>query len=263
MSMFLKNTRTAVCKQICRHFARGKENAKAKYDDSGKSRAIDLVDHLDIAKSDDPSKPQNTSGGKLRKGLQAKEKPILDMASQGSLDATGEDIRDIMNEFIESAKFSYAFKGIKNASSLITISKVECNRDISHTTALWKSSQMELFVKMVDSKHGEIESAKMANKICQNIDKTLRAKEGAFRSFMMRKMDFKRVPRVSFHPEDPSLGLKPSEDSTNRSSRYKLRALLNDENEEFAESGPDLENEEDSEIDDEQEENQPSKPYRK
>lgn len=213
----LRRPNAAVCSQV-RHFARAKDNSKSKFSVSGRPSAIDLIDTLDVAKSDDPSVPQGPSGGKLRKSLQAKEKTVLDMATQGSLEATGEEVREILNEFLMSAKLAYAFKGVKNASSLVSISKVVCNRDVSHTTALWESSKMELFIKMVEAKHGEVEAAKMSAKIVQNIGKTLLAKEGAFRSFMMRKMDFKRVPRISFHPEDPTLGLQPAEVSKRYSS---------------------------------------------
>ena len=101
------NSRPATSALVCRHFARGKDNSKSKVGSSGRPSAIDLVDHLDIAKSEDPSMPQSPSGGKLRKGLAAKEKPVLDMASQGSLEATGEEVRGILNEYLDAGKSQF------------------------------------------------------------------------------------------------------------------------------------------------------------
>jgi ribosome-binding factor A len=181
---------------------------------------LDRVSHLDAAKGDDlPSKKQ-TTGGKLRKNLEKEQKSVLDFASQGASDTTAEEIREVLNEALESSKFSYVFKGFSDASKLIEITEVTCNRDFSNTSAYWHSLPMEVFVGTVQKKLGDKEAIKYARKIGTQIETTLRSREGMMRSFLMRKMDFKRVPRIMFYCADPSFGLNREEQQQRNRSAY-------------------------------------------
>ena len=54
----------------------------------GRKSAIDLVDQLDSAKDDASPK----TGAKLKRSLTKEEGKVLDIASQGSMDATAEEI---------------------------------------------------------------------------------------------------------------------------------------------------------------------------
>ena len=66
---------------------------------------------------------------------------------------------------------------------------------------------MERLVQSMEAKHGEKEANALAKKIIKNIDQVFREKEGIMRTNLMRKMDFKRVPKLMFRPKDSSLGL--------------------------------------------------------
>ena len=176
----------------------------------GRKSAIDQVDQLDSAQSDSPQ-----TGAKLKRTLTKQEEKVLDLASQGSMDATAEEIRDVLNEYMESNKFTYAFKGFKKATDLVEIVDVKCNHDYSNAIAYWKANTMELLVKSMEIQHGEMEATKLAAKIVGNINQVFRDKEGLMRSNLMRKMDFKRVPKIQYKPEDPSLGLIEPEQNIN------------------------------------------------
>jgi ribosome-binding factor A len=207
---------------------------------------LDKVSHLDAAKGDDlPSKKQ-TTGGKLRKNLEKEQKSVLDFASQGASDTTAEEIREVLNEALESSKFSYVFKGFSDASKLIEITEVTCNRDFSNTSAYWHSLPMEVFVGTVQKKLGDKEAVKYARKIGMQIETTLRSKEGMMRSYLMRKMDFKRVPRIMFYCADPSFGLNREQQQQRNRSAYSAMSAHDDD---FSGSeGEDVE--EDADLDD-------------
>jgi len=191
---------------VYRGFSRGTggRNDK-KHGIRGRKGAIDLVDQLDAAKGEGVR--SSRTGGRLKKSLVKKESPELDPVSQGSMDATSEEIRDVLNEHLESFKFAYAFKGFKKASELVEIVELQCNHDYSCATAMWRASSMERLVKSMEAKHGEKEANTLAKRIIKNIDQVFREKEGIMRTNLMRKMDFKRVPKLMFRPKDSSLGL--------------------------------------------------------
>lgn len=176
----------------------------------GRKSAIDQVGQLDSANDDSPR-----TGAKLKRTLTKQEEKILDIASQGSMDATAEEIRDVLNEYMESNKFMYAFKGFKKATDLVEIVDVKCNHDYSNAVALWKATTMELLIKSMEIQHGEAEATKLTAKIVGNINQVFRDKEGLMRSNLMRKMDFKRVPKIQYKPQDPSLGLIEPEQQIN------------------------------------------------
>lgn len=177
----------------------------------GRKSAIDLVDQLDSTKDDASPK----TGAKLKRSLTKEEEKVLDIASQGSMDATAEEIRDVLNECLESNKFINAFKGFKKATDLVEIVDVKCNHDYSNATALWKANTMELLVKSMEIQHGEREATALAAKIVATINNVFREKEGVMRTNLMRKMDFKRVPKILYKPKDPSLGLIEPEQMIN------------------------------------------------
>jgi hypothetical protein len=86
------------------------------------------------------------------KSLKLKEKQVLDIRSQGSLESTCEDLMDNMNEVLDSNKLNGLFKGVNNVSNIIEIVEVTINKDYSHATALWKSELIESFLKSVEEK---------------------------------------------------------------------------------------------------------------
>ena len=128
------------------------------------------------------------------------------------------------------------FKGASQSSDVIEIKQVILNRDRSHLTVLWSCSILDGFVKMVhetglnemkntrsnptgsrdngtpsgrdNNRHFDDDEA-ASNKVDQEaeriwtrgvkyINKTLALREPQFRSYLARKVHFRRIPRVFF-----------------------------------------------------------------
>lgn len=171
----------------------------------GKSVVSDRVNQLDLVQDNSEFSTVQTRSlaGRLRKGLGKERKTYLDAASQGSSEVVAEDIREILNEALESPKFKGIFRGFQTPSKVVDIVDVTTNRDLSHVTAYWHSLPMAVFLRVVHKKLGEEEAVRYTQKVVDSIDATFSAKEGAFRSYLMQKMDFKRVPRIMFRPAGP------------------------------------------------------------
>ncbi|KAJ1418817.1 hypothetical protein B484DRAFT_453578 [Ochromonadaceae sp. CCMP2298] len=165
--------------------------------------AADLVGQLDPIR---PADEAAASGGqalrsmgfaKLHKPLVSGDKPVLDQASQGALEATAEEIRDHINELLCSPKFYKVFRGVADASELVEVAEVRCSKDYA-TTAYWHTPSMGPFLRVVADSMGEREAGRLSGRIASSVQKTLEAKEGLFRSYLMKKMDFKKVPKIGF-----------------------------------------------------------------
>lgn len=104
--------------------------------------------------------------------------------------------------FINIIKFS------KDVSAAIEVVEVKANRDCSHVTAHWESNVLNRFVKMHwEEARSFEESFSLAEMLSTKVSAKLQRKEGHFRTSLMRKMTFRRVPRVFFRAADNSLGL--------------------------------------------------------
>jgi ribosome-binding factor A len=165
------------------------------------------------SKKDDASKTESVSRrlnadskaiGKLRMGLLAKKKGILDNASQGRLETTCEDVMDNMNETLASSALINVFKGVKDASMVIEIAHVEINMDYSHATAHWESEILMNFVDSVRTENGPEDALKLALKMETKITAKLQKLEPLFRTRIVKQMDFRRVPRIYFKCVDPT-----------------------------------------------------------
>ena len=132
---------------------------------------------------------------------------MVPVAQQGSLDALGEDMSDVLNESLESAAFAHLFRGTRKASVLVNIESVMLNRDCSHATASWTSDIYSRFALVLHQKMGQEEAQRFAKKSVAYVTKKLQAAEPKFRSLIVNKMEFKRVPRLMFRPLDETLGL--------------------------------------------------------
>ena len=203
-----------------RNFARNRMPLTPGDGSRGRPSALDMISHLDAANDD--NKTMKNLSAKLQKGLEKENKAVLDNVSQGTTDTTAEEIREIINEFLESSKFRNVFKGFKDSSQLVEIVEVSCNRDFSNTTAYWQSLPMEVFIHAVKKKLGLQAATKFSKKIGDTIDTKLRVREGLVRSYLLKKMDFKRVPRVMFRPYDPSFGLNTENNNHHNHNRKTI-----------------------------------------
>lgn len=142
--------------------------------------------------------------GKLRQPLATKKKAILDVPSQGRLEATCEDVLDNMNETLASSALTNIFKGVRDASMVIEIVHVDMNMDYSHAYAHWESTILKDFMATVSKEKDHEESQRLALQMEKQITSKLQKLEPVFRSKIVKKMDFKRVPRIFFKCVDPT-----------------------------------------------------------
>lgn len=119
--------------------------------------------------------------------------------------------------------------GIIKTSSVLEFDYVRLNKDASHVTAYWRSDMVEALVKEVILKeqaenqaarlrdNGDVErgkdgrklydAAEMLNRMERHVKKCLFAKEGRFRSYLSKHIEFRRVPRIFFEISD-GVGLR-------------------------------------------------------
>jgi ribosome-binding factor A len=139
-----------------------------------------------------------SSRGKLSKALEKEKTVEISPSTQGYLDSIGEDICDVLNEALSSKEFFKLFKGATDAGKLVEIAEVQPNQDCSHVTAYWASDIVTGFVREVESTLGPEEAKKAFGRTTTYITKKLQKREPQFRSFLIKKMHFKRVPRIFF-----------------------------------------------------------------
>jgi len=233
--------------------------------------AEDVVRKLDVAVNNEEDKKQQKRGSdkgaadatidkkarsKLVKGLVTPEKKLLSVASQGMLEATSEDVRDVLNDVLDSSALDRLFRGSRKASHVVEVSSVVLNQDYSHAHAHWRSPFMEQFVEAVYREKGEAEAKRMAKKACLYVTTKLQRAEPLFRSMIIKKMDFRRVPRVLFAPEDADMFLKI--DGAEDFRQEFLQEQMRLEREELSEHGGEEQNQagEDEEYDDENDEDE-------
>ena len=136
---------------------------------------------------------------KLRSRLdKKKETTSLPPDAYGKMESTSIDILEILNEALEENSLYELFKGTKRASDIVEIVHVIINQDCSHVTAYWSCDLIEKFADKVREKHGDADYTKVHKEFTSKISKKLKSCEPTFRSFLLKKMDFRRVPRIFF-----------------------------------------------------------------
>jgi ribosome-binding factor A len=140
--------------------------------------------------------------GKISKPL---EKPRLELddASKGMLDSTGLEVMDVMNEALQTDEFYQIFKGTESAADVVEIIDVKMNRDFSHAHAFWRSKVVEMCFENLLAKNLAPTDIKIAEKMLLNMTNILQRNEAKFRSHMVRRINFRRVPRIYFKHEKP------------------------------------------------------------
>lgn len=182
--------------------------SKVAKENNIKNHTLNVIKQLDYHKTENNNIHKPADQHKLIKSLIKKPKPILDVASQGSLDATSEDIKEHLNELLTTSKFMYVFEGYLNASDLIDFTKVICNRDYSKVMIYWESDSLQNFVKYIYDNHSQEDALKLANQYITHVNGILHKKEGLCRTYLIKKMDFKKVPRLQFNELNTNFGIK-------------------------------------------------------
>jgi len=117
----------------------------------------------------------------------------------GVLDTFGTDIAEVLNEGLHSSNTFYGMiPGAKQPGDILEISHVKVNKDCSHIMVYWAAPFITNFSKLVQTERGEVESVRLHDKMSAAMTAQLQRREPQFRSLLIKKMEFRRVPRITF-----------------------------------------------------------------
>lgn len=144
---------------------------------------------------------------KLLQGLEPELKISQQLPSQAieTLKSVGEDYAEVITEALASPIFDGVFKGSKRADEAFDIEEVQTSHDYSHISVYWTCDVLNKFTKTIYDRYGEIESDKFAKSTVDKINKKFQSKVPQVRSFLVKKMHFKRVPNITFKSYYPLL----------------------------------------------------------
>ena len=137
---------------------------------------------------------------KLNTGLDTKKKRPMDSFEIGMLETRSAEILDILTHSLESKLVYGIFPDIPDTSKVISFNHVKSNRDMTQVSVVWNSDLFLDFIHQVSLKYGENESQLLEKKMFKKITTLLQTKEAKFRTYLMRNMSFRRVPRLTFLP---------------------------------------------------------------
>lgn len=161
-----------------------------------KNPTLPLVEQLDINVSKDKTLPRiKKTKIKLNKGLESKEAPEFTPMQLGTFETAKEEILEVLENCLGSNELLHAFHSFPYTSKIVQIKNIQLNRDISHIDVFWESNFFEEFIQKIYEVNGETEGKRMKKKLYKQITETLQKKEGKFRTYLMREIFFRRVPR--------------------------------------------------------------------
>ena len=135
----------------------------------------------------------------LNTSLELNQESELSVESIGQLETYGDDICEIFNESLHSNSSFYGMiEGAKQPSDVLEFTHVKINKDCSHIMAYWNATFINKFAELVAIEKGVEDSKRVHEKMSNNINQMLQRKESQFRSILIKKMDFRRVPHITF-----------------------------------------------------------------
>jgi ribosome-binding factor A len=166
------------------------------------------INALDLsANDDDGSRTLHATKQRLQRPLEAVEKKVLTAAQLGQLQSTAEDLHDVLAEAMGTSAFSDLFpEGSHHTALAVDIHEVKLNRDCSHAYISWNCDVLGKFVLEAQAEFGNESAQRFAGRAVKSINKKLQEREAQFRSYIIRHMHFRRVPRLFFAPWDADLG---------------------------------------------------------
>ncbi len=201
----------------------------------------DRINQLDVGSvaSGPDGEPHATHATriKLQRPLAAPEKKALSAAQLGQLQGTAEDLHDVLAEALGTSAFSDMFvvKGTPistDASLALHIHEVKLNRDCSHAYVSWAFPLLEQFAKEAHAEFGAESSGRFVQRAVNHVNGKLQRREAQFRSYIIKHMSFRRVPRLYFSPWNAQLGVsfgavgKGRNQATRKGEGDELQAVL-------------------------------------
>jgi ribosome-binding factor A len=147
------------------------------------------------------SKINAKAKSKLSEGLVKKEMKAQSQAQQGVMEAAEEDVCGILNDALASPVMFRLFRGCDDASVAVEIARVKLSADYSHSIAYWTSPIVDKFLILVMDQEGIEKGLQTRRKMSKYITEKLQKREGAFRTYLIKNMDFRKVPRIEFRSE--------------------------------------------------------------
>lgn len=181
--------------QFSSKFTKNRPNSK---DNSGSKNIDKLLGSLDGTTPEAalPSAVQK----KLVTGLNATKKRPMDISEVGMMETRSTEILNVLTDALESPLLYGIFKDMPVTSKVVSLNHVKCNRDLTQVSVVWHSDLFLDFIHQATLKHGEVDGKQLEAKIFKKTSALLQAKESKFRTYLMRNMSFRRVPRLTFLP---------------------------------------------------------------
>lgn len=137
---------------------------------------------------------------------------VLSERQKGMNTAFAEEIMDVLNEAMASSKIGRGlFRGTDDASAVVEITACKVNSDVSHIYAEWSSPIINGFADEIKGNMGEEKAKKFQKKSENYVTARLAMREGRFRTYLLRRIESKRVPRIYFKPFRPKNEFGPEQ----------------------------------------------------
>lgn len=137
---------------------------------------------------------------------------LLSERQKGMNTAFAEEIMDILNDAMASSKVGRGlFRGTDDASAAVEIIACKVNSDVSHVYAEWSSPIIQGFAEEIERDLGEEKAKSFLKKSANYITARLSRHEGRFRTYLLRRIESKRVPRIYFKPFKAKNELDPEQ----------------------------------------------------
>lgn len=193
----------------------------------------DLVDRLD-SQSTAEAGLTGKDRSKLSRGLEQKAKSVLSGESRGILDDTAEEILEHMTAVMESHDMKGLFRGVRNTTDHVYIEDITVNQDYSHITAWWSSPITDKFAQFLKQKNPNglgTSSLKFLEASNRAVTAKLQLKEGFFRSKLVKKMEFRKMPRIYFRPMSENKAQNTRNLRENKDKQSFLRDMMKETSE--------------------------------
>jgi ribosome-binding factor A len=94
-----------------------------------------------------------------------------------------------------------------DASLALHVHEVKLNRDCSHAYVSWTFPLLEQFSKEAHAEFGAESAGRFVQRAVSHVNGKLQRREAQFRSYIIKHMSFRRVPRLYFSPWNVQLGV--------------------------------------------------------
>lgn len=168
-----------------------------------RSKSAEDKETIEITES---NSPRPTSIKKLKQSLiddlPTQYRPHLEKRIQGEESALEFEIEEALSECLLSKSCETLFnpKKRQHDAQFVEIEDVKISQTSTDIYVYWRSKVMNDFIDLVKERKGEEEATKILKVSNTQINKKLQEREGKFRTYLIRKVHFKRVPRIFFKP---------------------------------------------------------------